>query len=200
LYHFKWRHLPSQIYGFLIIINGLIVVFELPITLLFLHEGAVRSETICSAWIILNYSLFYLSVSLMAWTSIERYLFIYHERFIIRHYILLHYGPVVCILLYGPLFYLSAVLWYQCQPNYNIHRYICGGACYQYEFALGFIDWIGNMLSSIFITFIVNIIIIIRHLMQKHRMKRVIIPINGNHQWVKLLKKLFFLLDEFFFV
>jgi hypothetical protein len=125
----------------------------------------------------------------MSWTSIERYLFIYHERLIMRHYILLHYGPIGCIVLYGPLFYLCAILWYTCQPSYDIHRYVCGGACYQYRLGLGLIGWTGNMLSNVFIIFIVNIIIIIRHLMQKHRMKRVIISINRNPQWVKLLKE-----------
>ncbi|CAF1158657.1 unnamed protein product [Rotaria sordida] len=188
LCYFKWGRLHSQIYGILIIINGLIVIIELPITLIFLHEEAIPSENICSAWITLNYSLFFLSIALMAWTSIERYLFIYHERVITKRYVLLHYGPIGCIVLYGPLFYLSSIVWHTCQPFYDVHRYVCGGACYQFELALGLIDWIGNILSTVFITFIINIIIIMRHLVQKHRMKRAVVSINRTQQWRRSLK------------
>ena len=120
----------------------------------------------------------------MAWTSIERYFFIYHERFILRHSILLHYIPILCILLYGPLFYLSAVVWHTCEPYYDLNRYVCGGACYQYELTLGLIDWIGNVLGTVSITFIVNIIVIYRYLIQKHRMRNALHQINRNQQWV----------------
>jgi hypothetical protein len=173
----------------------------LPITLVFLHEGSIPSVNICSAWIILNYSFFYLSIALMAWTSIERYLFIYHERIIMRHYILLHCAPIGCIVLYGSLFYISTVILYTCEPDYDTHRYVCGGACYQYEPIFGLIDWIGNVLGTISIIIIVNITIIIRHLVQKRRMKRAVNPINRNHQWVKIILREDFLLNKssFFF-
>ncbi|CAF4366190.1 unnamed protein product, partial [Rotaria sordida] len=62
------------------------------------------------------------------------------------------------------------------------------GACYQFELALGLIDWIGNILSTVFITFIINIIIIMRHLVQKHRMKRAVVSINRTQQWRRSLK------------
>lgn len=116
----------------------------------------------------------------MAWTSIERYLFIYHERIILRHYILLHYIPICLVFIYSPLYYFSAVVIHQCEAFYDRNRYVCGGACYQYERVLGLIDWVGNVLGTVFITVIVNIIIIIRHLIQKHRMRNVV-----NQQWVR---------------
>ena len=49
----------------------------------------------------------------------------------------------------------------------------------------GLIDWIGNVLSTVFTTAIIYIIVITRHLIQKHRMKRAIIPINRNDHWVR---------------
>ncbi|CAF1135345.1 unnamed protein product [Adineta steineri] len=188
LYHFKWRRLHSQIYGILIIENSLIITIELPFTLFFLYRGDVHTETICPIWISLNYSLFYLSIALMAWTSFERYLFIYYEKVITKHYLLLHYFPIACLILYGPLFYLSLVYLYKCQSYYDIHAFVCGGTCYQYELALGLFDWIGNIITPIFITFFINIIIVIRHFLQKHRMREAIVSINRHQQWRRSAK------------
>jgi hypothetical protein len=144
----------------------------------------ISTKNGCTGWITLNYSLSLLSIILMAWTSIERYLFIYYERFMIRHYILLHYIPIGCIIIYCPLFYIGVVVLYTCQPVYNVNLYLCGGACYQLESALGLIDWMGNGIAMVMITFIVNVILILRHLIQRHRMRRAVITADGRSQWV----------------
>jgi hypothetical protein len=172
--------------------NAVIIVTELPITLMYLHNGTVRTESICTGWIVLNYSLFLFSITLMAWSSVERYLFIYHERIIIRYYVLLHYLPIICLFFYCPLFYLGTVVMYKCESNYDVHRYVCGGACYQYELALGLIDRIGNVLCVVFFTLILNLILIIRLIMQRHRMKRCIITANRSQQWVRTMMSFFF--------
>ena len=90
-------------------------------TLYFLYEGTVYSENKCATWITFNYSLFQLSIFLMTWTSVERYFFIYHERFIMRHIILLHYGPITILILYCSVLYVGIVILYTCQPAYDIH-------------------------------------------------------------------------------
>lgn len=185
-YHFKWRRLQTQIYGFLLIVNTLIIGVELPITLYFLYEGNIHSKSKCAGWITLNYSLFQLSIFLMAWTSIERYLFIYHERLIMRHIILFHYGPIIALFLYCPVLYVGIVLLYKCQPVYDVRLYICGGPCYSLEFRLGLLDWVGNGMSMECTTLIVNIILIARHLIQRHRMKRAIITAEKRQQWVNI--------------
>jgi len=167
--------------------NAIIIVTELPITLVYLQNGAVYSERICTGWIVLNYSLFLLSITLMAWASVERYLFIHHEQVIIRHYILLHYVPVGCLLLYCPLFYLGTMLLYKCKSDYNVYRYVCGGPCYQYERVIGLIDRLGNVLCVILVTFVINLILITRHIIQRHRMKGCIITTNRKQQWVRIV-------------
>lgn len=183
-FHFKWRHLQSQIYGFLLIVNGLIISVELSFTLYFLHEGTIHSESRCAAWITLNFSLFQLSIYLMAWTSIERYLFIYHERLILGHIILLHYAPIVLVSMYCPLFYMGTVLLHNCQPIYDVRLYICGGPCYSFELGLGLFDWIGNGICMEMVTLITNIVLIIRHIIQRCQMRRVIVTADGRHRWV----------------
>ncbi|UJR24708.1 hypothetical protein I4U23_006082 [Adineta vaga] len=183
LYHFQWRHLQTQIYAFVLIVNVLILAVELPITLYFLYYGTIFFENRCAGWITLNYSLFQLSVYLMAWTSIERYLFIYHEHFIMRHIILLHYGPIVLLSLYCPSLYIGIVAFYTCKPIYDVRLYICGGPCYSLELTVGLLDWIGNGISMEMTTLFINIILIIRHFIQRHRMKKAILTAAGRQQW-----------------
>ena len=184
-YHFKWSRLQSQIYGFVLIVNSLIIAVELPFTLYFLHKGTVYSESICSGWITLNYSLFELSILLMVWTSIERYLFIYHERFILRHIILFHYGPTIVLTLYCSVLYVGIVVVHTCQPAYNVYLYICGGPCYSSEQFLGMFDWIGNGVIMQFGILVINVILILRHLVQRHRMKQSVVTAARRQQWVR---------------
>jgi hypothetical protein len=126
-----------------------------------------------------------MSIILMAWTSIERYLFIGHERFMLRHIILLHYAPTITTILYSIFFYVVAVLLYKCQSVYNVHLYVCGGACYQYQLGLGLIDMVLNAMCSVITTFVVNLVLIIRHVLQRYYIKRSVTPISKNLQWVR---------------
>ncbi|CAF1315276.1 unnamed protein product [Rotaria sp. Silwood1] len=187
LYHFNWSRIQSQIYGLLLIVNAFIIGVELPFTLYFLYEGNIYTKKICTPWITLNYSLSLLSICLMAWTSIERYLFIYYERIIMRHNMLLHYIPNALIIFYCPFFYIGVVVIHTCQPVYDINQYLCGGACYQFECTLGLFDWIGNGICIVMITFILTILLIIRHVLTRHRMKS-IITIARRKEWRRSLK------------
>ncbi len=185
LYHFKWKHLVDQILGFLIIVNGLIIVAELPFTLTYLYHGFVRDMSICSGWVLVNYTLFMLSMSLTAWTSIERYLFIYHEQFIKRHSILLHYFPISFLTIYTPSFYVGLVIFYRCQQAYTSYSYICGGSCYLFQIVPCMIDWSINVGFILLITCVVNIMVIISNIHQRDRMKRAIITARKSQEWVK---------------
>ena len=187
LAHFNRRRLHSQIYGVLLIVNVLIIITELPFTLAFLHDGSIRSQSTCTIWNMINYSLFLASIILMAWTSIERYVFIYHERFMLRHIILLHYAPIIVTISYSIFFYVGAVLLYKCKPAYNVHLYVCGGACYQYQLELGLIDMIVNAMCSVITIFVVNLVLIVRHVMERCYMKRSVVPVGNNLQWVRIV-------------
>ena len=122
----------------------------------------------------------------MIWTSIERYLFIYHEHIILRHIILLHYGPIAILVLYCSTLYVGIVMLYTCQPAYDVHLYICGGPCYSSELVLGMFDWIGNGISMELGTLLINIVLIIRHFIQRHRMKHAVLTAAGQQQWVRV--------------
>ncbi|CAF3750886.1 unnamed protein product [Rotaria sp. Silwood1] len=184
LYHFKWNHLVSQIFGIFLIVNALLILVELPFTLMYLHHGVVHNENICSSWILVNYSLFILSIILTAWTSIELYLFIYHEHLITHYRMVLHYIPIGCFTLYTSLFYVGLVIFYPCQQAYNVYSYICGGPCYLFESIPCLIDWGINVVLVFFITCIINVILIVNNIKQRHRMKTSIVTARKSQQWV----------------
>lgn len=175
----------SQIFAVLLIVNLLLIVVELPFTLAYLYYGFVFNENICPAWVIINYSLFILSVILTTWTSVERYLFIYHEHFIKRHSILLHYFPITFFVFYTPLLYVGLVILYPCQQAYTPYSYICGGPCYLFQIIPCLIDWLINALLVLALTCIMNLALIIRNVVQKDRMKRMVITAQRSQEWVR---------------
>ncbi|CAF4484310.1 unnamed protein product [Rotaria sp. Silwood1] len=188
LHNFKWNRLASQIFGILLIVNALLILFELPFTLTYLYDGFVRHENICPVWILINYSLFILSIILIAWTSIERYLFIYHEQLITRCRILLHYIPIGCFIVYTPLFYISLVLFYPCQQAFNEYSYICGGPCYLFHIVPCVIDWLFNVVLVLLITCVMNIILIVVNIKQRYKMKKSIITVGNSQRWRRTIK------------
>ena len=183
--HFKWRHVQTQIYSFLLLANGLITSVELPVTLYFLFAGTVYSINQCAGWIVLNYSLIQLTIFLMAWTSIERYLFIYHAHLIKQHFTLLHYIPIAVFHIFTPVLYSGLVFVYPCQSNYDVRFYLCGGPCYSLDRAPGFYDWFGNGIFVQLIALSMSVILVVRHLIRRRRMKRMIVSADGRKEWVR---------------
>ena len=53
-------------------------------------------------------------------------------------------------------------------------------------------DWIGNGISMELSTFIINVILIVRHLIQRHRMKRSLLTAAGRQEWVRIYHLNFF--------
>ena len=143
------------------------------------------NQNICPAWILVNYTFFILSIILTAWASIERYLFIFHEHFIKQHRLILHYLPIAFFTIYIPSFYIGLVLFYPCEQAYISSSYICGGPCYLFQLIPCLIDWSMNVALVLVITCIVNVVLIIRNIEQRHRMRRTIITARKSQQWVR---------------
>ena len=121
----------------------------------------------------------------MAWTSIERYPFIYHERFIKRRTNVYHHVPIVTFCLYCPLFYTGVVMFHHYQPMYDIRLYLCDGACYALEPTLGLFDCLFNGIFIDTIIVCIDMVAITRHLIQRRRMKTAILTADARQQWVR---------------
>ncbi|CAF3484912.1 unnamed protein product [Rotaria socialis] len=71
--------------------------------------------------------------------------------------------------------------------SYNIYQYVCFGAHYQFERTLGLIDWRGNGIVMVMITFAVNVVLIAHHLITRHRMRNAI-TVARRTEWRRSLK------------
>ncbi|CAM2729134.1 unnamed protein product [Rotaria socialis] len=188
LYHFRWNRLANQILGVLVTVNLLTILFELPFTLIYLRDGFVRNQKICPGWILVNYSLFILSIILIAWASIERFLFIYNEQLIKRCRILLHYIPIGFFIVYTPTFYTGLVIFYPCEQAFNPTNYICGGPCYLFRIVPCMIDWGTNVVLVLLVTCFMNSFLIIYNVKQRFRMRGSIITADKSQQWRRTMK------------
>ncbi|CAF5057868.1 unnamed protein product, partial [Rotaria sp. Silwood1] len=56
------------------------------------------------------------------------------------------------------------------------------------ELGLGLFDWVGNGISMELTTLIVNVIVTIRHFIQRYQMKREILTVDGRQQWNRSVK------------
>ena len=169
----------------MLVVNALINGLELSFTLYFLYGGTIYSDSKCTAWVLVNYILFEWSIYAMVWTSVERYLFIYHQQLVKRHPVGLHYGPIGFVALYCPVLYVGLIILYQCESEYDVRLYNCGGPCYSLNPALGLPEWIVNGLCAESVVLIVDVAVIVRHLLQRHRMKTIILTVDTRREWVK---------------
>ena len=87
--------------------------------------------------------------------SIDRYLFIHHQRLIKHHTIALHY----------------------------VRLYTCSGTCYALEPHIGLFNWICHSLCTETIILTVDSVVITRYLIQRRRMESVIATVDARRPW-----------------
>jgi hypothetical protein len=124
------------------------VITEMPLTLIVLHTGfvAVQSPLFCLVWPVYNYALIVISLMFMAYGCIKRYFLVFRRIFFKKHLILLHYMPLLFLLIYPPVLYVGLIAIYPCETDFDYTKFVCGGACYQYQVRL--IEHINNVLKG----------------------------------------------------
>ncbi|UJR08865.1 hypothetical protein I4U23_013120 [Adineta vaga] len=149
---------------------------ELPITLQFLYSGRVRPQShgFCLFWIWYNCSLHSINLFVMAWTSIERHILIFHSHLLqtTRKKFQCHYFPLIFSLCYIPFFYFVCIFLYSCENSFDYTLLLCGSICYNNLMWLGTFDWITHILIPSLIIPIASIILLIRVLLQRKKMAR----------------------------
>ena len=160
----------------LLLVTLITLTTELPITLVFLSSGRVQpvDERFCLFWIWYNSSLQGINLFLMAWTSIERHILIFHLSLVLRAAGRLkwHYIPLIICIIYVPLFYFFSIIIYPCESSFNYSRHLCGSACYLNITWLSSLDWITNILIPSCVVLVGSITLIIRVSIQFKKMKR----------------------------
>ncbi|CAF3636155.1 unnamed protein product [Rotaria socialis] len=158
----------------ILISDFLLIVTALPFALHYLSLGYVQTKKVCLFWIFWSYSLGAASLFLTVYTSIERYLLVFHKQCIVNHQLLLHYIPLGFAVSYAFGIYMYLVLLFPCTPSYqyDLMTFVCGGPCYMNAFVQSMYDTIVDTMLPPCVSLIFNILFIVRVI----RLKRKVTP------------------------
>ena len=168
----------------------LILIFGLPIQLLdinlylvFFHYGSVypSKPIVCLLWWLADYGFYIGGIILMAWLAIERHIFIFHDRWISnrRGRCLFHYFPLLILVTYIFLFYMTTIFLLPCENTYDYTVPVCGASpCYQSYGILGIWEFTVNTTAPILLEGMFSIGLVVRVQWQKRRL-------HQSTQWAK---------------
>lgn len=153
----------------LLIITFLQVICDIPMPMSFFHlNGLVQPATsaYCTWWTWFEFSLNTINGDLMAWISIERHLLIFHSNFLRNLQAwkrrLLHIGPLVFCIVWGPLYYLvTIIITPMCENTRFYNSLLCGLPCYLLT-NWGTFDLFVDVIAPVLIIFICNLTLFIR--------------------------------------
>ena len=186
----------------LLTINFFQVVTDLPMPMSFFRlNGIVQPTTsaYCIWWIWYEFSLNTTNGILMAWISIERHLLIFHSNSLQNVAAwkrkLFRTIPLVFCTLWGPLYYMVAVIISpMCVPEFNFSSLLCGLPCYLFT-NWGTFDLFFDVISPVLIIFLCNLALFLRVVYQN----MVVVGRVGNNNW-KRQRKLAFQLGLISFI
>jgi hypothetical protein len=160
----------------LLIISFLFVTIALSLTLAYMYTSQVypATETFCTLWNWLHYSINIINLFLMGFASMERNWLIFYPKLVSSKggRFLFHYCPLVFCVVYPPTFYAGVMFIYNCNDDYDYTQLLCTWPCYFYNNQLTSIDLFFNNCTPLFSIPFFCTIIYVRVFIQRQRMKR----------------------------
>jgi hypothetical protein len=107
---------------------------DISMTLYYLYHG--RSPTTspfsCLLWNYIDLSVYALTSLFMAWASIERHIFIFHDHFLSTKSRLYkyHFSPLIIIPTYVCAFYFIVIFLNRCENYFDYNQIVCGNVCF----------------------------------------------------------------------
>ncbi|CAF0913272.1 unnamed protein product [Adineta ricciae] len=140
------------------------------------HHGYwQRSWIFCSIWTFIDWGLFIMQAVLFAWTSIERHILIFHDRWLTTrsNRFLIHYLPPICLTLYCFIWYGFTYLFPLCGNSVvNYYTTACMNSCLYDSNIFSLWETIVNQLLMNLIIILFSLALILRILWQHHRVRR----------------------------
>ena len=168
-------------------------LIELPRIIDFLRIGAVipRTDINCLIWQWCDFT-FSSSINIyLLWVSFERYMLIFHNslyRTNKRRW-WFHYFPLISIIVYMAIFYVGAILIYQCKLQLDFNQPLCGFPCYTTSVNISLFDLFAHTLIPMILGILLDAILVIRVLFRKRVGRQ-----DQHVQWRKHRKMIFQLL------
>ncbi|CAF1025236.1 unnamed protein product [Adineta steineri] len=164
----------------IIAVLGLCLFHELtviPWEIHFLRVGVVpiKSPTICMIFKFIDTVVYTSMAKLVGWASVERHILIFHNKWIATKMqrILIHYIPLILIIMYGIILYGVTTPMNDCGRSFNYNSKLCAYYSCVYDSAgYSLYEFMsGGVLSSICIGF-GSAFLVIRIVIQKRRLQQ----------------------------
>ena len=111
-----------------------------------------RSMIFCEIWTFIDWGLFLTHTILFAWTTVERHILIFHEKWASTRMrrLLVHYFPLIILLLYNLIFNIVLDFFPPCENAFIDDIAVCASSCLYDIDALSMYDTIAHQLVPIF--------------------------------------------------
>ncbi|CAF1325883.1 unnamed protein product [Rotaria sordida] len=170
------QSLSNHVIMVLLIIGLFSQLIDIPFYLNYLRINYVWPPiTIsCLMWWFAATGISNLTNIVMAWASIERHILVFHDQWLLtkRKRLLIHYFPLLTIVLYGFIYYIIILLIFSCENMYAYEFDWCFYPCYYNNKSLALYDTIVNSILPTPIITIFSIALIIRVIKQKQTVHR----------------------------
>ena len=157
-----------------VLILGLVYVsFNIPGAITFYRLGGVvwpQLPGYCLLWLFVDYGVYNTITVLLAWASFERHILVFHHRLLntrLRKF-LIHYVPLLSLLIYMNIFYILVVFLLPCTNNWDYASDVCGDyGCYHDINLLAYWELYLHGLIPVLLIVIFNITLLLRVLCHK---------------------------------
>jgi hypothetical protein len=163
----------------ILLFNFIYQLIDIPLHLQYFSLGIMRPATpaLCLIWWFIDYAFFFISLVLLMWASFERHILIFHTWMVAtqRKRLLVHYLPILVIVLSMMIFYGIAIFAPSCQNTFDYTADLCGTAgCYESVSSFAMIERVGFAVAPSFLIAIFSMALLARVVRQKCRFDRVV--------------------------
>ena len=135
-----------------------------------------RSSMFCRIWGFLDWSLYTVNAMLFAWSTIERYLLIFHDRWIStpNRRFFCHYLPMISIIFYAFGLYSIVFFFPPCAYFVPVVNTLCLTSCLKDDPRFVSFETLFNQVIPVLIILIFATLLVLRVVWQKYRFGRII--------------------------
>ena len=167
----------------------------------FRHQGVwYRSAIFCTIWAFIDWGLYFTQTILFAWATIERHILIFHSNWLAtkRKRFLLHYLPLLLLLIYCLTFYITVSFFPSCQNYFDDRYMICTAFCFTDTYGLYMWDAVVHQVLPNVIIVVCSTGLLIRVLYRKYPARRLLYSRKYRKMTIQLLSfSLLYLLFDF---
>ena len=136
-----------------------------------------QTYSFCLTWLFIDEALYITTTLLFAWATFERHILIFHDRLVATRckVILVHYLPIVILLLYCISYDIIVVVVPPCKHHFDYTEVVCGSSICSYDTHLTAMwDVTVNDIIPTVIVVVCSVTLLLRVLYQKSRMNQAI--------------------------